>query len=287
MTVSALETVLISAFLLLLMLGMGATLSLGAFRVVLRRPTPVLVGLASQFGWMPLLAFALAHALGLPPLAAMGLLVMGCSAGGTTSNFFTYLARGDLALSISMTVVSTVVGVVAIPTLLWLYGSGFLAATGDAELAVPTTNIVTTLVAVLVPVAAGIAIRSRSVRWARRVERGGTIAGFAMLALVVLGSLLRDGASLLEISPRIYLAATVLGPAGFLFGWAGARMLGLAPPQRTAVSLETGIQNAPLALGILLLSFDASLHPELLPPALLYGVIVVPFSALAARVLRG
>ena len=80
--------------------------------------TPVLIGLASQFGWMPLIAFGLVHAFGLPTLPAIGLIVMGCSSGGTTSNFFTYLSRADLALSISMTVLSTVSAVAVMPLVL-------------------------------------------------------------------------------------------------------------------------------------------------------------------------
>lgn len=99
MTLTGFETILLSAFLLLLMLGMGATLSREDFATVLRAPAPLAIGLASQFGWMPLVAFTLAHALELPPLAAVGLIVMGCSSGGTTSNFFSYLSRADLALS--------------------------------------------------------------------------------------------------------------------------------------------------------------------------------------------
>lgn len=286
MTLSGLETSLLGAFLLLLMLGMGATLSRENFAAVLRRPTPVLIGLASQFGWMPLVAFGLARGLDLPALAAVGLIVMGCSSGGTTSNFFTYLSRGDLALSICMTIVSTLVAVVAIPLLLWVYTSGFVAETGNGELLIPYANIVTTLVGVLVPVALGIAIRTRSRVWARRVERGGSVAGFAMLALVIVGSLVRQGGRLWTIDPAIYVAATLLGPIGFVLGLGGARLLGLGAAQRRAVSLETGIQNAPLALGIILLSFEPSVQQDMLPAPMLYGVIVVPFSALAAWLFR-
>lgn len=196
MTLSGVETLLLSAFLLLLMLGMSVTLSREDFATALKRRAPVLIGLASQFGWMPLIAFGLAHALALPPLAAVGLIVMGCSSGGTTSNFFTDLLGADLALSISMTVASTIVAVVAIPLLLWVYAPGYIGAAGDANLAIPYANIVATLVGVLV-----------------------------------------------------------------------------------SVSPETGIQNAPLALGIVRLSFEPSVQLEVLPAPMLYGVIVVPFSA--------
>ena len=104
MTLSSLQTVLVAAFLQLLMFGMGATLSRERFAGVLKDPKPLAVGLVSQFLWMPFAAFVIARLLGLPDAVAIGLIIMGCSTGGTSSNFFTYFARADLALSISMTV---------------------------------------------------------------------------------------------------------------------------------------------------------------------------------------
>ncbi len=286
MSLSGLETLLVSVFLLLLMLGMGATLTAQRFGAVLRRPAPLLIGLASQFGWMPLIAFGLAKGLQLPAEIAIGLVVMGCSSGGTTSNFFSYLAGADLALSISMTVISTIAGLVMIPLVLWMYTSPFSTGAGNPDLAIPYENVAATLFAVLVPVGFGILLRSRSERWARRVERGGTLAGFTVLSLVIVGNVMREGSRLLEIAPATYLAASLLGPVGFALGHLGGRLLGLERAQQRAVSLETGIQNAPLALGIILLSFASPVREQVLIAPLLYGVIVVPMSAAAAWLFR-
>ena len=104
--------------------------------------------------------------------------------------------------------------------------------------------------------------------------------------IVIAASLVRDSDRLLTIAPDVYLAATLLGPIGFALGLASARLPGLAAAQRHAVSLETGIQNAPLALGIILLSFEPSVQKAMLPAPMLYGVIVVPFSALATAFFR-
>ena len=100
---SPLETSLIALLLIVLMFGMGATLTWPRFQELARHPRAFLIGTASQFGWMPLLAFALAKLLELPSEAALGLIVMGTCPGGTTSNLFSHLARADVALSISMT----------------------------------------------------------------------------------------------------------------------------------------------------------------------------------------
>ena len=110
MILSGMDTLLMPVFMFLLMLGMGATLTADHFRGVLRQPLPVLIGLASQYGWMPLIAIVLTLVLNLSSAIAVGLIILGCTAGGPLSNFFTYIGRGDLALSISMTVVSTLTG---------------------------------------------------------------------------------------------------------------------------------------------------------------------------------
>ena len=275
---SELQSALVAVFMLLLMFGMGASLSLADFRAVLGRPRAVAIGLASQFGWMPLIAFGLALALELPDALAIGLIVMGSSSGGTSSNFFTYVARADLALSISMTIVSTVAAVVLMPLVIFLYARPFTSA----GMGVPYGNIVTTLIVVLIPVSLGVWLRSRRPAAADRAERIGTVAGWSVLGLVIAGSIVTDGERLFAYPAAAFVAATLLGPIGFVLGGLAARALGLAGRQAAAVSLETGIQNAPLALGVVMLSFEASVVDEVLTIPLLYGVIVVPFSALAA-----
>jgi BASS family bile acid:Na+ symporter len=280
--VSQQDQILLALFLFLTMLGMGATLSLSDFREVARRPRLLLLGIASQFGWMPLVAFALAWALDLSSPIALGLVVMGCSSGGTTSNLFTYYARADLALSISMTVTSTVCAVVLMPLVLALYTAPF---TGQ-DLTIPYANVVTTLVAVLVPVSLGIALRTWRAGWAARAERVGSLCGIAVLGLVIASGTLGESERLFSFTAREILAGTALGPIGFACGWLGAKALGVRGRARRAICLETGIQNAPLAIGIVIASFSGDLEREILRVPLLYGVLVVPASALVALAFR-
>ena len=168
---------------------------------------------------------------------------MGCTAGGPLSNFFTYIGRGDLALSVSMTVISTLTGFVMIPLMLLIYTTPFLHASKDHNLVIPFGKIFVTLFAVLIPVGLGILLRKRSLLWARRVEKGGTVAGLLVIVLVIAITVLREFDTMLRVDPMIYLAGILLGPIGFVLGYQGARSLGLAIPQKRAVSLETGIQN--------------------------------------------
>jgi len=286
MTLTGMEILLMPAFMFLLMLGMGATLSGENFRLVLKRPMPVFIGFVSQYGWMPLIAICLALAFDLSATASVGLIIMGCAAGGPISNFFTYLARGDLALSISMTLVSTITGFLMIPLMLFIYSAPILENATDYQLQIPVGKIVSTLVVILIPVALGVLLRSRSLLWARRAERGGSAAGMLLIILVVVNTVLREFDAIVQADPGIYLAGILLGPLGFLFGYVGGRLVGLASPQRRSLSLETGVQNVPLALGIILISFPPEVQAEMLVAPIFYGIVIAPLTALAALVFR-
>jgi len=265
------EKALLAVLLIVLMTGMGATLDKSQFRGIVRRPKGVLVGLASQFGWMPLVAFGLARALELSPAMAIGLVLVGCTPGGTTSNLFTYYARADLALSISMTVVSTVVAVALMPILLVVYGR---ALTGT-EFSLPLGSIVTTLALVLVPVGIGMVLRARSPQMAARAERAGSVSGVVVLLLLIGTSLANNRSVLSQIPAEGYFAAAALGITGMALGWGVARVLGLGVPMRRAVALETGIQNSPLAFAVVIASFPESEQDTLLWLPMLYALFVL------------
>jgi BASS family bile acid:Na+ symporter len=276
------EKALLAVLLLVLMTGMGATLTPAAFGELRRAPRGVLIGLASQFGFMPLLAFALARGLSLPPEMAIGLILVGCTPGGTTSNLFTYYARADLALSISMTVCSTVVAVVAMPLLLMLYASPFT----DAELGVPYGSIASTLALVLVPVMLGMWIRGRNPALAARVEQVGSVSGVLVLVLLVGSSLLRNADVLSQVPADGYLAAIAVGLCGMGLGYGFAGALRLPEASRRAVALETGIQNSPLALGIIVASFPAAAQDRMLWLPLAYALFVLISASMATLIFR-
>ena len=276
------EKTLLAVLLLVLMTGIGATLSPGHFRDILKSPKGVLIGLASQFGWMPLIAFGLAKGLELPPPMAIGLVLIGCTPGGTTSNMFTYYAGADVALSVSMTVVSTAVATVVMPVLLMLYA----APLTSTELDLPLGNIITTLALVLVPVGLGIAIRARSEAAAAKLERLGSVSGVVVLILLVGTSLWSNHNDLAQIPLAGYVAAGALGLAGMGLGYAISRAFGMPAAQRRAVALETGIQNSPLAFAIILAAFPESEQAQVLWLPMLYALFVLLSASAATLVFR-
>lgn len=266
------ETALIALLLVVLMFGMGATLTWQRFRDLARHPRAFLIGTASQFGWMPLLAFILAKTLELPNIAALGLIVMGTCPGGTTSNLFAHLARADVALSISMTAASKVLGIVLMPLCLYVYARPF---TGTA-LPIPYGEIVKTLIVLLVPVAIAMLLRRRfGERFATVAEKTGSVAGMCVLITLVVLSVVRNADVFKTLTAEMILAAALLGSVGMLLGSWVARLSGLPVAQRRTVSFETGIQNSPLCFAILVMAFPSENQLELLKLPLLYALIVL------------
>ena len=276
------ETVLLSVLVAVLMTGMGAALTVESFKEVLKRPVGVLIGLCSQFGWMPLLAYILATVLELPQELAIGLIVIGSAPGGTTSNMFTYFSRAHLALSLSMTAVSTVMAIVMMPLLLFVYGSSFTSS----SICIPYREVVETLALTLIPVALGLMIRRRSAGAAKIIERAGAFAGVTVLILLAANGVLNHRELLFDSSPSLYLSAIGLGLVGMGAGYLTARVFRLKRAARRAVALETGIQNSPLAIAVIVLAFPKEQHPQLLWMPLLYALIVLCSSSIVTLIWR-
>ena len=279
---SELDKVLVAALTLVLMVGMGASLTTADYARAARRPKGVVVGLLSQFGWMPLLAYLAIDGLGLEGTDALGLLLMACTSGGNASNMFSYFSRADVALSITMTAVSTLVSVVLMPLLLFAYASSLL----EEPMQVPYLAVMGTLLAMLVPIAAGMWVRSRSESMARKVERIGSASG-ALLLLVLLVTSVSDQIELvLTAKDASLLACVFVAGSGMLLGYAAARLAGLGPKQRQAVSLETGVQNAPLAIAVILATFPEAEHDPLLKLPFLYAMTALVMGTVATFLYR-
>ncbi len=184
------DQALLALMIFIIMLGMGASLTIDDFRAVGRSPRGVLVGFLSRFGLMPLIAFSMASLLNFPPAFVIALIIIGTLPGGTTSNMVTYFSRGSVALSISMTTASTVVALFMMPLILQLYTPAFTSqiteemrvAGSQAEFVIPTGNIISSMMLVLVPVAMGMFIRRKWRNWAKTAE---DTAGFVAILVIL------------------------------------------------------------------------------------------------------
>lgn len=263
------------------MLGMGATLSLKDFATTLKQPKGLLIGMVSQFGLMPLLAFVIAKVLDLPAPIAISLIMVGATPGGTTSNLFTYFSRGDLSLSISMTVASSLASLIMMPLLVSVY-----VATLDFQINVPLVKIIATIFIVLIPVGIGMLVRSKSEKKARVLEKVGSIFGILIVVFLVVSFVAREIELLRDTSIAVYLGVALLCLGGFTFGYWGSRLTGLSRKLARTVSLETGIQNTPLTMAIILSSFPAADQPQMMILPLIYALSIVLYSCLVTLVYR-
>ncbi len=279
-----LETKLLGVMMMLIMFGMGASLTFRDFLIAFKKPKGVLIGLLCQYGIMPFLGYALAVILGLPPALAVGLILMGCMPGGTTSNIFTYFSKGVLALSIMMTSVSTLVAVVAVPALLELYSN--LAGVSGA-FKIPAENVAQVLVVLLVPTVLGMLLRKWNANIGAVVELMGGFLGVVVI-LFLIGSWVPRNYQLLLSTPwPVYFAAIGLGVIGMLLGYWLARLLRQDNNRSRTISLETGIQNGPLAVLIVTLTFTGTMQQEVLLIPVLYSLFIVITSSLVTYFYRG
>ncbi|MFM1855442.1 MAG: hypothetical protein RLZ83_751 [Pseudomonadota bacterium] len=267
-----LETRLLGVMMMVIMLGMGASLTFKDFRIAFRKPQGILVGLVCQYGIMPMLGYLLALTLGLPPALAIGLILMGCMPGGTTSNIFAYFSKGALALSIMMTVCSTLVAVAMVPVLLTTY-SQWLGL--PSEYRVPAGNVAQVLVVLIVPTVLGMLLRKWNPNVGATIELIGGFLGIVVILFLILTWVPRNHQLLATTPAAVYAASIGLGFIGMALGWGLSRLLRQDALRSRTIALETGIQNGPLAVLIVLLTFQGDLQQQVLLIPVLYSLFIV------------
>ncbi|MCV7571375.1 bile acid:sodium symporter family protein [Micrococcus luteus] len=223
-----------------IMFTMGMTLTLPDLKVLRTAPHAVFVGLILQYTVMPLSGWALGVLFGLDPMLIVGMVLLGSVPGGTASNIVTYLARGNVALSVAMTSLSTLVSPLLSPLLImWLAGSYLPVDAGALVQQI--------LQIVLIPVVLGILVQLLARNFVARVAGIVPWLSIAGVALVLSGVMAKSSAVVLGAGVAVYVAVILHNLVGFGLGWLGARAARLGPRERRAISLEVGMQNSALA----------------------------------------
>lgn len=234
---------LLSVALGLIMLAMGLTLTFDDYRSLAAMPRALIAGVALQFTVMPLAGFAIARAMGLEQGLAVGLILVACCPGGTASNIVAFLARGNVALSVAMTMVSTLAAVAATPLL-----TGWLAG---AYVEIDRWNLLTNMIAiVLVPVVAGTLLNRLFPRAAGAVSAFLPLVAIVLVILIV-GGIVGGAKAQIAANAGVLLVATfLLHTAGFGLGLLLARLLGLGTSEQRTIAIEVGMQNSGLGSGL-------------------------------------
>jgi BASS family bile acid:Na+ symporter len=277
--VGPLEQAILALMIFVIMLGMGASLTPRDFTLALKRPYGLMIGVVSQYGFMPLIGFILATTLPVSEPIKIGILIMACMPGGTTSNIFTYFSKGNLALSVLMTVTSTVFGVVLIPIVLLVYASAL-------DLDIPRENIIATLVLLLVPVGVGMILRKLNANVGAVTEFMGSMLALFFILFLIVSWIPRTWEFLLTTTWATYFASIVLGLFGMALGYGFAKALSLHPRNARTVALETGIQNGPLAIAIIAFTFAGSEAQSYMAVPVLYSLFIVITSAMVTMWFR-
>jgi BASS family bile acid:Na+ symporter len=277
---SVFASVALPVALALIMGSLGLALTTEDFRRVLVAPRGVAIGLGNLLVVSPLLAFAVAELYGLSAAFAVGLVLLGASPGGTMANLLTHLARGNTALSITMTAVSSVAAVVTVPLFLTLATDHFSAD----ELAEDVTMgpIVARVFAItVVPLAAGMVVRRGAPAWADAHEAGAKRVAMVVFLLVVVGAVAQEQQEVIDHLGELAAAALTLNVLAMASSFTIARLARLDDPSATAIAMELGIHNATLAIAV-----GASVATVLTIPAAVYSAFMFVTAGLFARLMH-
>ncbi len=234
--------------LAVVMLGMGLSLRTDDFRRVASRPADLALGVLLQFLVMPLAAWALARTLELGPALLAGMVLVGACPGGTASNVITYLARGDVALSVSLTTLSTLLAPVATPLLTWAYA-------GQA-VDVPLLRMLVSVFGIVVlPVAIGVWLHGRLGARLRRIEQWLPLVSVLAIATIIAIVVALNRSRLAVVAPVVLLAVALHNALGLAAGFLGARLLRRDRRTTRTLAIEVGMQNSGLAVALALQYF--------------------------------
>jgi BASS family bile acid:Na+ symporter len=256
--------------LVIIMLGLGLSLRLEDFIRCLSRPWPLLVGLACQIVILPLFCLALVYIADLPPAISVGMMLLAASPGGTSAAIYTHLARGDLALSLILAAVTSVVALFSLPVIV---NFSMIAFYGEASaVRLELHQVLQIFVIAIIPAVVGAFIRGRFPDLAERLDRPVKIMATIFLVAVVLAALIGQRGLLVVWGPTVGVVALVFAIASLLVGYYVPRMLKVERRQAIALSMSIGIHNAALVI-TLAMSERMLANSEMAIPPAAYGVV--------------
>ena len=257
---AAIPTSWVNTLLGIVMFGMGMTLKLSDFKVVFTKPKAVICGILSQFIIMPVLAFLLVTLFQLPTELAVGVILVGACPGGTSSNVMTYLAKGDVALSVGMTACTTIMAPFVTPALVLLLAG----QTVDVSY---VSMLVSIVQVVLVPIALGFMINYFFNKFAQAFSKALPLISVVAICLIIMAVVSANAAKLMTTGPIVVAVVMLHNVCGYALGYLVGRLLGLTKEQMRTLSIEVGMQNSGLATSL------ATMHFAAMPMAAVPGTV--------------
>ncbi|WEG17322.1 bile acid:sodium symporter family protein [Alkalihalophilus pseudofirmus] len=233
----------ITLLLGVIMFGMGLTMRAVDFSVVAKKPVPVVIGVIAQFLIMPLVAYAIAVLLQLPPELAVGLILVGACPGGTASNVMVYLAKGDLPVSVAMTSISTLLAPLLTPAILLLLAGQWLPVNAGAMFQ-------SIIQVIIIPIALGLLARRFFPKAVESSVKTLPIISIAAILAIVLAVVGVNQANIAQTGLLVFLAVMLHNSFGLFLGYVTAKLCGLDEAKRRAISIEVGMQNSGLGASL-------------------------------------
>ncbi len=243
------STIVLASSLIIIMLGMGLSLVIDDFKRIIVYPKAILVGLVNQIIMLPLIGFGIAVAFPLAPEIAIGIMILAACPGGPTSNLIAHLAKGDTALSVTLTALSSFITILSIPFIINFALEHFLEKGEMIRLDV-MDSIKNIFVIIIIPIIIGMLIRKYAPGFSKKMEKPVRIASAIVLALVIIGIVVKEKENFVSYFQQAGIVALLLNVVTMVVGYFSARLFRITDKRAISISIESGIQNGTLAITI-------------------------------------
>ena len=278
---SGIITILLPLALAIIMVGLGLELTPKDFARVSKHPKAVLIALFCQLVVLVSIAFIICKVLALPPLLAVGLMLLAASPGGSTANLFSYLFKGDIALNITLTAINSVIAAFTLPLIVNFAIQHFM--NDGQQISLQLSKILQVFSIIIIPVCIGMLIRHFAPRFTEKLNKPLRIFAVVFLILIIIGAITKERHQILEYLTQVGLATVIFCICSLIIGYFVPRFLGINSAQARACAFEIGIHNSTLAMTIAL---TVMANSTVAMPAAVYSIFMYVFAAIFGTLLN-
>lgn len=278
---SGIITILLPLALAIIMIGLGLELTPKDFSRVTKEPKAVLIALFCQLVILVSIAFIICKVLALPPLLAVGLMLLAASPGGSTANLFSYLFKGDIALNITLTAINSVIAAFTLPFIVNFSIQHFM--NDGQQISLQFSKILQVFAIIIIPVCIGMLIRHYAPNFTEKLNKPLRIFAVSFLILIIIGAVAKERHQILEYLAQVGLATVLFCLCSLMIGYFVPRLLGINSAQARACAFEIGIHNSTLAMTIALTVMASS---TIAMPAAVYSIFMYVFAAVFGMLLN-
>lgn len=269
MQAAYITTVIMPFALGIIMLGLGLSLTVDDFKRVVKFPKAVFIGLFCQMILLPAICFLIAKLFGLSPVLAVGLMLLSASPGGATANLYSHLAKGDVALNVTLTAINSLLTIFSIPVIVNLSLAHFMGS--EAYIPLQFKEVVRVFMIVLVPVALGMLLNKNFPLFSKKLEKPVKIASVFILAFVIIAATIKEKGNVATYFAQVGLAALCFNLLSMCIGYFLPKLFRLPEKQNISIAMEIGIHNGTLAIFIAL---NALQNTAMAMPAAIYSLMM-------------